>query len=78
MHDLTQQLKLARMREKKTQSWMAKQLGITQTTYTNLENHIESLRSTSLKRFLLICQSLDDEFRAKILNEKFLLTLLED
>lgn len=78
MHDLTIQLKLARMRMQITQNDVAKKIGLTLTSYSNYENHIESIKRGSLNKFLLICQSLDDEFRAKIINEKFLLTLLED
>jgi transcriptional regulator with XRE-family HTH domain len=74
MRTLTMELKLARLRLGLSQTEVAKLLGISKQRLNILENNKTQLDNMSVKRFVKLCEVLDEEFRTNVLNREYLLT----
>ena len=74
MRTLTTELKLARVRLGLSQRGVAELLGISKQRFLILENNKTQLDNMSMKRFINLCEVLDEEFRTNVLNREYLLT----
>lgn len=74
MKTLTMEIKLARTRLGWSQRVLAEKIGITKHRLLTLENNKSHLDNMSMKRFIQLCEVLDEEFRCNVMNREYLLT----
>ncbi len=75
MKDFTMELKLARLRLGYSQTKLAEKLELGKQRYLTLENSKIQLDNMPIKRFVKLCEVLDEEFRTNVLNREYLLTM---
>lgn len=74
MKTLTMEIKLARTRLGWSQKVLAEKTGINFRTFVDLENKKSELEKMSIKKFVKLCEVLDEEFRNNVLCSEYLLT----
>jgi len=77
-HKLALEIKVARTRMQIKQLELAKILEISKARIYSIENDKAEIPKMTLSRFILLCKTLDQEFRDKVMTQEYLLTLLED
>lgn len=77
MKTLSMEIRLARTRMNISQRMLAEKLGVTKCTIATLESKKERLENIMLKKFINLCEALDEEFRETVLNKNYLLTMFK-
>lgn len=68
------EIKLARTRLGLSQKVLAENLGINSRRFVDIENKKSELEKMSIKKFVKLCEVLDEEFRNNVLCSEYLLT----
>jgi transcriptional regulator with XRE-family HTH domain len=78
MKTLTMEIKLARLRLGMSQPDLAEILGISKRRFIQIENNKMQLDNMPVKRFVKLCEVLDEEFRNNVMNREYLLTTFSE